>query len=77
MLFGTPRTFIGSTTFTIGGMRCADDRRAIIEKIAAVPGVVVAVVDLATGSAMVQASEPVDRAEIAAAIAETGFALLP
>lgn len=77
MLSGTPRTFVGSTTFAIVGMTCAQDRRAVVARIAAVRGVDAVVVDPASGSATVRAAEPVDRADIAAAIADAGFALLP
>ncbi len=75
MLSGTPRTFIGSTTFTVTGMTCAHCQRAVTEEIAAVDGVESVVVDLATGT--VTAARPVDRAEIRAAVDEAGYALVP
>ncbi|MFJ1652835.1 heavy-metal-associated domain-containing protein [Streptomyces sp. NPDC088337] len=77
MLSGTPRTFIGSTTFEITGMACAHCVRSVTEEISGVAGVESVVVDLATGTATVTASQPVDRADIAAAVDEAGYALVP
>jgi copper chaperone CopZ len=77
MLSSTPRTFIGSTTFTVTGMTCADCRRAVTEEIAAVDGVASVAVDLATGTVTVTADRPVDRADISAAVDEAGYALVP
>ena len=77
MLSGTPRTFIGSTTFTVTGMTCAHCRRAVTEEISAVDGVGTVAVELATGTVTVTADRPVDRADIAAAVDEAGYVLLP
>ena len=77
MLSSTPRTFIGSTTFTVTGMTCGHCRRAVTEEIAAVDGVESVTVDLATGTVTVTADHPVDRADIAAAVDEAGYALVP
>jgi copper chaperone CopZ len=77
MLSGTPRTFIGSTTFTVTGMTCDHCQRAVTEEIAGVAGVESVDVDLATGSVTVTATQPVDRADIAAAVDEAGYTLVP
>ncbi|MFB7738847.1 heavy-metal-associated domain-containing protein [Streptomyces sp. NPDC056112] len=77
MLSGTPRTFIGSTTFEVSGMTCAHCARAVTEEISSVAGVESVTVDLATRSVTVTASQPVDRADIAAAVDEAGYALVP
>jgi copper chaperone CopZ len=77
MLSGTPRTFIGSTTFQVNGMTCAHCQRAVSEEIAAVAGVESVTVDLASGTVTVTADRPVDRADIAAAVDEAGYALVP
>lgn len=77
MLSDTPRTFIGSTTFTVTGMTCAHCQRAVGNEIAAVAGVEAVTVDLATGTVTVTSTEPVDRADIAAAVDEAGYALIP
>ncbi|WP_200216006.1 heavy-metal-associated domain-containing protein [Micromonospora coerulea] len=77
MLSGTPRTFIGSTTFEVTGMTCAHCVRSVTEKISSVSGVESVTVDLATGNVTVTASQPVDRADIAAAVDEAGYPLVP
>ncbi|MFJ6563132.1 heavy-metal-associated domain-containing protein [Streptomyces sp. NPDC091412] len=77
MLSGTPRTFIGSTTFEVSGMTCAHCARSVTEEISSVAGVESVTVDLATRSVTVTASQPVDRADIAAAVDEAGHALVP
>ena len=56
MLPSTPRTFIGSTTFTVTGMTCAHCQRAVTEEISAVAGVESVTVDLATGTVTVTAA---------------------
>jgi copper chaperone CopZ len=77
MLSSTPRTFVGSTTFEVAGMTCAHCARAVTEEISGVAGVESVAVDPATGSVTVAVSRPVDRADIAAAVAEAGFSLVP
>jgi copper chaperone CopZ len=77
MLSSTPRTFIGSTTFQVSGMTRAHCQRAVTEEIAAVAGVGTVAVDLASGTVTVTADRPVDRADIAAAVDEAGYALVP
>lgn len=77
MLCNTPRTFVGSTTFTVNGMTCGHCQRAVTEEISAVAGVESVTVDLGTGTVTVTASCPVDRADIAAAVDEAGYTLVP
>jgi copper chaperone CopZ len=77
VLPSAPRTFIGSTTFEVTGMTCAHCQRAVTEQIAAVDGVESVTVDLATATVTVTASQPVDRADIAAAVDEAGYTLVP
>jgi copper chaperone len=77
MLSSTPRTFVGSTTFTVTGMTCAHCQRAVTEEISGVAGVESVTVDLATGTVTVTASAPLDRADIAAAVDEAGYSLVP
>ena len=77
MLSSTPRTFVGSTTFTVAGMTCEHCRRAVTEEIAAVDGITSVTVDLPSGTVTVAAARPVDRADIAAAVGEAGYALVP
>ena len=72
-----PRTFVGTTTFQVGGMTCGHCQQAVTAEISAVPGVETVVVDLTSGTVTVSANEPVDRADIAAAVDEAGYSLLP
>jgi copper chaperone CopZ len=71
MLSNTPRMFVGSTTFTVTGLTCGHCQRAVTDEIGAVAGVESVRLDPATGTFTVTVSEPVDRADIAAAV-ETG-----
>lgn len=73
----TPRMFIGTTTFQITGMTCEHCRRAVTEEIGRIPGVSGVSVDLASGSATVTATDPVDRADVAHAVDEAGYTLVP
>ena len=77
MMSNTPRTFVGTTTFQVSGMTCEHCRRAVKQEIARVPGVDRVDVDLASGTVTVHADRPVERADIAAAADEAGYALLP
>ncbi len=77
MLSDTPRTFIGSTTFTVTGMTCDHCRRAVTQEISAVDGVAAVAVDVASGTVTVTSTAPVDRADIAAAVDEAGYVLVP
>lgn len=77
MLSGTPRTFVGSTTFTVAGMTCELCQRAVTDEIAGVRGVSAVAVDLPSRTVTVTATELVDRADIAAAIEAAGYALAP
>jgi copper ion binding protein len=73
----TPRTFVGTTTFQIDGMTCGHCVHAIRTEIGALPGVSDVTVDLASGMATVTAVAPVDRADVAAAVDEAGYRLVP
>jgi copper chaperone CopZ len=77
MLSSTPRTFLGSTTFSVSGMTCAHCQHAVTAEISDVDGVESVTVDLATGTVTVTASRPVDRADIATAVDAAGYALVP
>ena len=77
MMNNTPRSFVGSTTFRVNGMTCSHCEQAVTAEIFAVPGVHQVSVDLPTGTVTVSVTQPVDRADIAAAIHEAGYTLLP
>ncbi len=77
MINDIPRTFVGATTFRVEGMTCDHCRHAVSTEICAVPGVESVAVDLTSGTVTVSATAPVDRSDIAAAVAEAGYTLLP
>ncbi len=77
MLNSTPRTFIGATTFQVTGMTCGHCQRAVTDEISRIPAVRGVAVDLATGSVTVTVIQPVDRADIARAVDEAGYTLIP
>ena len=77
MMSSTPRTFVGTTTFTVTGMTCSHCKAAVSNEIAQVDGVERVDVDVASGTVTVHAVTPVDRADIAAAVDEAGYALVP
>jgi copper ion binding protein len=77
MLENTPRTFIGATTFQVAGMTCDHCKRAVTEEISRIPGVQGVAVDLPAGSVTVTVTQPVDRADIAHAVGEAGYGLIP
>lgn len=76
MLSHTPRTFVGSTSFTVRGLTSATTE-GVLGAVAAVDGVETVTVDVATSTVLVRVSGPVDRADIAAALAVAGFAVAP
>lgn len=75
MINDVPRTFVGTTTFVVSGMTGAHCRDAVSAEIRHVAGVEEVTVDLPTGTVTVLAHQPVDRADIAAAVA--GYTSVP
>ncbi|HEX5511887.1 MAG TPA: heavy-metal-associated domain-containing protein [Actinomycetales bacterium] len=73
----TPRTFVGSTSFQVTGMTCGHCVHAVITEVGKVAGVQTVSVDLPSGVVTVETTEPVDRADVAAAIDEAGYTLQP
>lgn len=57
-------------------MTCGHRERAVIEEISRIPGVEDVAVDLATGNVTVTAAQPSDRADVASAVDEAGYALI-
>ena len=77
MLTSTPRTFVGSTTVAVRGMTCSHCEHAITTEVGRVDGVREVRVDLTAGTVTVAVDRPVDRADIAAAVDEAGYTLVP
>jgi copper chaperone CopZ len=77
MINDIPRTFVGTKTFRVDGMTCDHCRNAVSTEICSLPGVESVTVDLPAGTVTVSATAPVDRSDIAAAVDEAGYTLLP
>lgn len=73
MQSGIPRTFVGSTTFNVVGIRCRRCQNAVVQAVATVTGVESVIVDPASGMVTVTVGRAVDRADIAAAIGRAGY----
>ena len=76
MMSSTPRTFVGTTTFQVTGMTCGHCKAAVTSEIGQLDGVERVDVDVTSGTVTVHASTPVDRADIASAVDEAGYALV-
>lgn len=68
-----PRSFVGTTSFRVSGMTCDHCVRVITAEVTAVPGVEQVDVDLSTGTVTVSVTQPVDRADVVAAVHEAGY----
>lgn len=66
-----------TTTIQIDGMTCEHCVRAVTEELLALDTVRSAEVDLASGTAAVRTDGPVDVEDLAAAIDEAGYRLVP
>ena len=77
MTTNTTPTFVGTETFRVEGMTCDHCRNAVTAEVSAVAGVQAVTVDIEAGTVTVAADQPVDQSDIAAAVDEAGYALLP
>lgn len=77
MTTNTTPTFVGTTTFQVEGMTCDHCRNAVMTEVIAIPGVQVVTVDVEAGTVTISANQPVDQSDIAAAVHEAGYTLLP
>ena len=77
MTTNTTPTFVGTTTFQVEGMTCDHCRNAVTTEVSAVPGVQAVTVDVEAGTVTVSADQPVDQSDIAAAVDEAGYTLVP
>ena len=64
-----------TATWTVTGMTCGHCVASVTEEVSALPGVEDVRVDLATGEVVVTSEAPLDRASVAAAVEEAGYAL--
>lgn len=77
MMSSTPRTFVGTTTFQVTGMTCGHCKTAVTEELCRLDGVQHVEVDVDSGTVTVHATGPIDRADIASAVDEAGYLLVP
>jgi len=77
MTTNTTPTFTGTTTFRVEGMTCDHCRTAVTSEVSAVTGVQAVTVEVEAGTVTVSADQPVDQSDIAAAVDEAGYTLLP
>ena len=77
MATDTTPTFIGTTTFQVEGMTCDHCRNAVTTEVSAVPGVQAVAVDVEAGTVTVSADQPVEQSDIATAVDEAGYTLVP
>jgi copper chaperone len=64
-----------TTTFGVTGMTCGHCEAAVAEEVGRVAGVTGAVASADAGTVEVTSDGPVDRAAVAAAVAEAGYEL--
>ncbi len=64
-----------TASWTVTGMTCGHCVASVTEEVSALPGVEDVQVDLATGEVVVTSEAPLDRASVAAAVEEAGYAL--
>jgi copper ion binding protein len=76
MMQNTPRAFVGTTTFQVAGMTCDHCVHAVTTEVGKLAGVQAVNVDLPTGAVAVTTQQPVDRADLAAAVDEAGYTLV-
>lgn len=67
---------MSTQTFTVTGMTCGHCVASVTEEVGALPGVSDVQVDLASGAVTVTAESELDRASVAAAVDEAGYALV-
>jgi copper chaperone CopZ len=61
--------------YQVVGMTCGHCEQAVAGEISKIPGVTGATADASTGIVTVEATEPPDRADVAAAVDEAGYEL--
>ena len=64
-----------TSTYAVAGMTCAHCVQAVSTEVSAIPGVTGVDVDLETGSVSVTSDQPVDAAQVRAAVEEAGYEL--
>jgi hypothetical protein len=72
MMRNTPRTFVGPVVLNLRGRVCAHVAEEACDMVLALDGVTHCELDLAAGTVLVTAVQPVDRTEVVAALDRAG-----
>lgn len=72
MMRDTPRTFVGTVVFLLDGPVCAHITDAVQSQVGQLPGVSRCALDVAAGTLLVTAQEPVDRTDVIAILDTVG-----
>ena len=72
MMRETPRVFVGSVVIPIEGTACGRLTGAVCSEIGRLPGIERCDLDLASGTLVVTAGSPVDRADVVAVLDRLG-----
>ncbi len=75
MMRDTPRTFVGTTSFRVGGMTGQDSADAMAAVIAGLPGIAGVSFDPGAGSVVITTDRPLERGDVAAALEGAGLTL--
>ena len=66
-----------TTTYTVSGMTCGHCAAAVSEELSALHGVRDVEVDVPSGAVSVTSDAPLDAADVAAAVEEAGYSVVP
>ena len=67
---------MNTETITVTGMTCQHCVATVTEEVSALPGVTGVDVDLASGRVTVDSADPLDEAQVRAAVEEAGYELV-
>ena len=66
---------MSQSTYTVNGMTCGHCVASVTEEITEIAGVTDVAVDLPTGAVTVTSNQPLDQAQVRAAVEEAGYQL--
>ena len=66
---------MSQSTYTVTGMTCGHCVASVTEEVAEIDGVTDVAVDLPTGAVTVTSTQPLDEAQVRAAVEEAGYQL--
>ncbi|MCC9306308.1 cation transporter [Kitasatospora sp. RB6PN24] len=65
-----------TTTYTVTGMSCGHCEKSVTEELSALTGVLTVAADAKAGTVTVSSEQPLDEADVRAAIDEAGYELV-